>query len=153
MARLVERYGTPVGGLRQLGLGYTFPHPGLVASADLSGLGLSESTATAIRAFARGLADGTIRLDGSTSGDRLVTSVGALDGVGGRTAHYLAFRLGEPDACPLSGRDLRRHLPKRSDPAHLAEVIDRWRPWRALAVAHLWATEGSPTLGEREGAA
>ena len=153
MARLVERYGTPVGGLRQLGLGYTFPHPGLVASADLSGLGLSESTATAIRAFARGLADGTIRLDGSTSVDRLVTSVGALDGVGGRTAHYLAFRLGEPDACPLSGRDLRRHLPERSDPAHLAEVIDRWRPWRALAVAHLWATEGSPTLGEQEGAA
>ena len=154
MARLVERHGTPVGGLRQLGLGYVFPHPGLIASADLSGLGLSESTATAIHAFAGGLADGTILLDRSTSLDRLVTSVGALDGVSAWTAHYLALRLGEPDACPLSGRDLRRFPPERSDPVQAADVIDRWRPWRALAVTHLWATDGSSALAsEQEGAA
>jgi AraC family transcriptional regulator of adaptative response / DNA-3-methyladenine glycosylase II len=153
MARLVETYGTPVGGLRPLGLGYTFPQPGLVAVADLSGLGLSETTAIAIRGFARGLANGVIRLDRSTSVDRLVTSVGALEGVGAWTAHYLALRLGEPDACPLSDRDLRRHLPERSDPAHLARVIDGWRPWRALAVTHLWAKDGAPAPAEQEGAA
>ena len=78
--------------MSELGLGHTFPHPGLVASADLSGLGLSESTTTAIRAFARGLAEGTIRLDRSTSVDRLVASVGALDGVGGRTAPFASSR-------------------------------------------------------------
>lgn len=153
MARLVERYGTPVAGLRQLGLGCTFPLPGLVAGADLSGLGLSKSTATAIRAFARGVADGTILLDRSTSVDRLITSVGALEGAGAWTAQYLALRLGEPDACPLSDGDLRRHLPERTDPEHLAGVIDRWRPWRALAVAHLWAKDGSSASAEQEGAA
>ncbi|MGH8823430.1 MAG: AlkA N-terminal domain-containing protein [Jiangellaceae bacterium] len=154
MAELVERHGTPVGGLRQLGLSHTFPRPGLLAGADLSGLGLPEYTATAISAFARGVGDGTIRLDRSGGLDRLVTSVSALDGVGSWTAHYLALRLGEPDACPLSGRDLRRYLPGRSGPVHRADVIDRWRPWRALAMTHLWATDGSSALADgQEGAA
>jgi AraC family transcriptional regulator of adaptative response / DNA-3-methyladenine glycosylase II len=154
LGRLVEHHGTPVGGLRQLGLTHTFPDPGILARADLAEIGLSARASATIRAFAGGVVDGTIRLDRSVSLDRLVGSISALDGVGSWTAHYLALRLGELDACPLSDRDLHRYVPERGRLAPPTVVIDAWRPWRALAVTHLWATCRSPTLAaEREGAA
>ena len=53
-ARLVERHGTPVPGLGQVGLRYTFPTPDSLAAADLDGLGIVGTRIAAIRAFARG---------------------------------------------------------------------------------------------------
>ena len=61
----------------------------------------------------------------------------AIPGVGAWTAHHVALRLGEPDAFPLSGRQLAGiRVSGRPGPA---QPGDQWRPWRALAVAHLWA--------------
>ncbi|MGH8775767.1 MAG: bifunctional transcriptional activator/DNA repair enzyme AdaA [Jiangellaceae bacterium] len=153
IGRLVERHGTPVGGLRQLGLSQTFPRPQVLADADLSSLGLTGSKAAAVRAFAGAVAGGAIRLDGSISLDRLIASISALDGLGSWTAHYLALRLGEPDACPLSDLDFQRGLPGH-DRVTRAAVVDRWRPWRALAVTHLWTAARSPDVDlEQKGAA
>ncbi|HEY3259418.1 MAG TPA: AlkA N-terminal domain-containing protein [Pseudonocardiaceae bacterium] len=151
--RMVERLGAPVPGLRRIGLTHTFPHPATLAAADLSGLGLSSTRQTAIRAFAQAVAEGAVPLDRSVSLDRLVGAIGELDGLGPRTAHYLAFRLGEPDAWPMSGRDLQRILAGNAHNAHHARkdrrthradaaLADRWRPWRALAAAHLWMVNG-----------
>ncbi len=94
--RLVERLGSEVTGLAQLGLTHTFPSPGTVAAADLSGLGLRRAQETAIHSFARAVAAEAVRLDRSVGLDELVASITALDGVGPWTAHYLALRLGEP---------------------------------------------------------
>jgi 3-methyladenine DNA glycosylase/8-oxoguanine DNA glycosylase len=52
----------------------------------------------------------------------------AVAGISHRVAQEIAFRLGEPDACP-------------ADELALTSDSDRWRPWRAVALTHLWRTE------------
>jgi AraC family transcriptional regulator of adaptative response / DNA-3-methyladenine glycosylase II len=129
--RLVDRLGTPVQGLRKLGLTHTFPAPTTVADADLDGLGLPRARQETIRSFARAVSEGAVRLDGSVGLDELIRSLTAIDGLGPWTAHTLALRLGERDAFPATDLGLRRALDEPS-------VADRWRPWRALAATHLW---------------
>jgi AraC family transcriptional regulator of adaptative response / DNA-3-methyladenine glycosylase II len=145
VGRLVERLGTAVPGLRQLGLTHTFPSPGMLAEADLTGLGLTRARADAVRSFAAAVADDGIRLDRSVSLDSLVASITAIDGLGPWTAHYLALRLGERDACPTGDRGLQRALARhvRRPAFGFAELAERWRPWRALAATHLWLADGS----------
>ena len=121
--RLVERFGTRVPGLEPLGLTHAFPSPETLAEADLDGLGLTRTRAAAIRGLARAVVADRIRLDGSVSLDALVSSLTAVKGLGSWTAHYLALRLGEPDAFPTTS---------------LVPEAERWRPWRALAATHLW---------------
>ncbi len=79
-----------------------------------------------------------MRLDRSVGLDELVASLTAIPGLGPWTAHYVALRLGEPDAFPATDLGVRRALAARGcDPADA--VAEGWRPWRALATAHLWA--------------
>jgi AraC family transcriptional regulator of adaptative response / DNA-3-methyladenine glycosylase II len=137
LRRLVEVYGDPIPGLAALGLTHAFPAPGVLSGADLIRIGLSRSKAEAIGAFATASADGIIRLDRGVGLGQLVASLAAIPGVGAWTAHHVALRLGEPDAFPLSGRQLAG-IRVSGWPGH-AQPGDQWRPWRALAVAHLWA--------------
>ena len=143
--RLVQRHGTPVPGLRQLGLSHAFPTAGVLADADLSGLGLTGARQEAIRSFSQAVSDDAIRLDGSVGLDELAASITAIDGLGSWTAHYLALRIGERDAFPVGDLGLRRALarPAPRSRAALEELADRWRPWRALAATHLWIAEAS----------
>src|SRR5918996_5125524 len=106
--RLVERHGTPVPGLSQIGLTHAFPSAMTLAGADLDGLGLPRARQDAIRGFARAVAADEIRLDGSIGLEQLVASVTAIDGLGRWTGHYLALRMGEPDAFPATDLGLRR---------------------------------------------
>lgn len=146
--RLVRRHGTPVPGIGQLGLSHAFPAPEVLATADLDGLGLPGARVEAVRGFARAVAHDLVRLDRSTGLDALVASVTALPGLGPWTAHYIALRLGEPDAFPASDLGLRRavlagdggHPDALPSPTALAARAERWRPWRALAAVHLWST-------------
>jgi AraC family transcriptional regulator of adaptative response / DNA-3-methyladenine glycosylase II len=144
-ARLVARFGTPVPGLRPLGLTHTFPSPAALARADLRGLGFPAARGEAIRNFARAVRDDRIRLDCSADLERLVASVTAVPGLGPWTAHYLALRLGERDAFPAADLGLRRALGGGAplSPVALTRVAERWRPWRAHAAVHLW-TGGAP---------
>jgi AraC family transcriptional regulator, regulatory protein of adaptative response / DNA-3-methyladenine glycosylase II len=146
--RLVERHGTPAPGLRQLGLSHTFPAASVLADADLSSLGLTRAREEAIRAFSRAVAEDRIRLDGSVGLDELAASITKIDGLGSWTAHYLALRIGERDAFPVTDLGLRRALarPALRSRAALEELADRWRPWRALAATHLWIAEASGRL-------
>ncbi len=137
--RLVQRYGTPVPGLTQLGLTHLFPSADTLADRDLNGLGFPSSRAEAIRRFAAAVADGTIRLDRSVPLDTLVESICAIPGLGPWTAHYIALRLGEPDAFPATDLGLKRAIARLGDPAS----ADAWRPWRAHAAVHLWAHESA----------
>jgi NAD(P)-dependent dehydrogenase (short-subunit alcohol dehydrogenase family) len=141
--RLAKRFGSPVPGLEQLGLARTFPPATALASADLTGLGLTRERACAVGLFANAVAEDAVRLDRSASLDDLIASITALDGLDSWTAHYVALRLGEPDACPITDLALRRALPRhaRQAAAPLGDVAERWRPWRALATTHLWLAE------------
>jgi AraC family transcriptional regulator, regulatory protein of adaptative response / DNA-3-methyladenine glycosylase II len=138
--RIVEQYGVPVPGLRDLGLTHLFPSPSTLADVDLSGLGLSTARAAAVSAFARAVAEASLPFDRSLRLERLVSSIEAIPGLGPWTAHYLALRMGEPDAFPASDVRVRRSL-SRDTPMTAREVermAERWRPWRAQAAVHLW---------------
>ena len=149
---LVARCGDPVPGLRPFGLTHTFPAPQVIATADLSGVGLTRSAAEAIRTFARAVTDRTLRLDQSDRLERLIDSLTAIPGIGPWTAHYIALRVGEVDAYPARDLGLRRALARLAGgrSMDLAGLDARWRPWRALAAAHLWM---APSEGGRPGLA
>jgi AraC family transcriptional regulator, regulatory protein of adaptative response / DNA-3-methyladenine glycosylase II len=149
--RLVQRLGTRVPGLEPLGLTHTFPSAKTLARADLGKLGLTPARARAVGLFAGAVARDSVRLDRSIGLDRLVDSITALEGLGPWTAHYLALRLGEPDACPTTDLGLRRSLPRHAPHAAAAldDLAERWRPWRALAATHLWVADQTPVEPQR----
>jgi AraC family transcriptional regulator of adaptative response / DNA-3-methyladenine glycosylase II len=69
----------------------------------------------------------------------------ALPGVGEWTASYVAMRaLRWPDAFPDGDLALRRAMGGLT-PARLRQAAERWRPWRAYAAQHLWASLGDPS--------
>ena len=149
--RVVARHGTPVPGLAPLGLTHIFPSAATLAAGDLDGLGLPGARVRAVQAFAAAVADGRVRLDRSVGLDALVESLVSLPGLGPWTAHYIALRLGEPDAFPASDLGLRRAAVAGNGAAPddvpsaeaLAARAAAWRPWRALAAVHLWTSDGA----------
>jgi AraC family transcriptional regulator of adaptative response / DNA-3-methyladenine glycosylase II len=150
--RLVERFGTPVPGLRKLGLTHVFPSATTLAVADLADLGLPRARQDTIRSFARAVSEEAIRLDGSVGLDELIASLTAIDGLGSWTANTLALRLGERDAFPATDLGLRRALDSRN-PESFARLAERWRPWRALAAMHLWTADSGERAAARGRAA
>lgn len=127
-ARIVERLGTPIRGLTQLGLSHTFPSPATLLDAPLDNLGLAAGQPEALRAFSRAVAAGQLRLDGGLPLGRLLADLTATCGIHGPTAQYVALRLGEPDAYPAP-----ESRPSRLD----GPDASRWSPWRAVAATHL----------------
>ncbi|MBI5485960.1 MAG: DNA-3-methyladenine glycosylase 2 family protein [Deltaproteobacteria bacterium] len=141
-ARLVRRAGAPLPAPAD-GLTHLFPSPAILASADLSGLGLTGARARAILAFARAVVDR--RLDLRASPADVVAALVALPGIGDWTAQYVALRaLGEPDAFPAGDLALRRAVGGNHPPSTraLAARAEAWRPWRGYAVFHLWNKGG-----------
>ena len=63
-----------------------------------------------------------------------------LPGVGPWTAAYVALRLGDDDAFLPTDLGVRHGLVALgADPSRAAALAEAWRPYRGLAVAHLWA--------------
>jgi AraC family transcriptional regulator of adaptative response / DNA-3-methyladenine glycosylase II len=144
-ARISGRFGVQIRGLRPLGLTHVFPEPSTLARADLSELGLTAARAAAVSAFARAVAGSNLVLDRSAALDVMAAAITAIRGLGPWTAHYLALRMGEPDAFPASDLGLRRALSPGPLMAagEIERVAERWRPWRALAATHLWLAPSS----------
>jgi AraC family transcriptional regulator, regulatory protein of adaptative response / DNA-3-methyladenine glycosylase II len=152
--RIVERHGTEVPGLQAFGLSRAFPTPSALADADLDGLGLTTTRVEAVRALARAVADGSLRLDRGEPFERFVDAVCSIRGLGPWSAHYLALRVGYPDAFPASDLGLRRSLEAieaRPVSARDVETMSAaWHPWRSQAATQLWfalaANEAAPRL-------
>ncbi len=136
--RLAQRHGSRASELEPLGVTHIFPPPVVLASADLSGLGLTGARATAIRAFAAAVSDGEVSLDRSVPLDRLVESITAIPGLGPWSAHYIALRLGAHDAFPAEDVGLRRAVRALGADQTPAQLAEQWSPWRATAAVHLW---------------
>jgi AraC family transcriptional regulator of adaptative response / DNA-3-methyladenine glycosylase II len=141
MARIVAQYGTPVAGLQALGLTHLFPSPHAMAVADLSSVGLPSAGASAVSAFSLAVASDNVRLDRGAGLDQLTSSIVAIPGLDQLLAHYLAFRIGEPDALPeieIAIRQKSSHPQTAGMGGHAADgAPERWRPWRAHAAAYL----------------
>ena len=142
-ARLVAAHGEPLTA-PDGDLTHVFPRAPVLASADLSGLGLPGSRAATLAAVAAAvLADP--QLFSATRGlDEAVQRLRAIRGFGEWTAQYIALRqLREPDAFPAADIALMRALAndegRRPSADEVLARAERWRPWRAYAAQHLWA--------------
>jgi AraC family transcriptional regulator, regulatory protein of adaptative response / DNA-3-methyladenine glycosylase II len=76
-----------------------------------------------------------------------------LVGIGEWTAQYIAMReLREPDAFPAADIGLMRAMGQgrgvRPSPAELLAHAEQWRPWRAYAALHLWASDPQVAAAE-----
>ena len=151
-ARLAQAFGSQMAdpAARALGLTHLFPTPAELAGRDIAGLGLMPGArATALASLAAAVAADGALLGRRVDLDEAVTALRALPGVGEWTAQYIALRaLQESDAFPAADVGLLRAMTNaggpRPSPAELLVRAERWRPWRAYAAAHLWASLAQP---------
>jgi AraC family transcriptional regulator of adaptative response / DNA-3-methyladenine glycosylase II len=147
--RLVARCGEPLPETLAAEDGeptHLFPGPHAVAGAALDGLGVPSARRETLRALARAVAGGGILLDPGSEREEVERRLLELRGIGPWTASYVAMRaLHDPDAFLASDLGVRKavvRLGHGGDRRSVAAVAERWRPWRAYATQHLWASLG-----------
>ena len=144
MFRIAQRHGIAYENAPDDNNGLTriFPDPKSLASADLSGLGITGQRIVAIQAVAQAVADRELVFDGSQSLEEFGKRICSIKGIGQWTAQYIALRaLGDPDAFPQGDLILQRaaaYGDKQLTAKQLLEKAEAWRPWRAYAVMYLW---------------
>lgn len=127
------------------GVTHVFPSPAELIDADMTRLGMPRSRGAALHALARAAHDDSSLFGQRSTLQESVDRLRTLPGIGEWTAQYIAMReLREPDAFPATDvgliRAMQTLLGRPVSPAELLERAARWRPWRAYAAAHLWAT-------------
>jgi AraC family transcriptional regulator of adaptative response / DNA-3-methyladenine glycosylase II len=143
-ACLVSGYGDPLdqpdGRVSRL-----FPSVERLAEADLNELSMPRARKQALRKLAESLATHPFDARTLQARDGLDSRLLALPGIGPWTAGYIAMRaLRDPDAFLANDAGVRRAmnlLDSRGTPQQLERVADRWKPYRAYAVQHLWALD------------
>ena len=141
-----EPLATPWAELR-----HAFPSAAALADVDperIAALGITRQRARTIVSLARALADGSLRLEPDVDVPATIARLREIPGVGDWTAQYLAMRaLAWPDAFPSADVGVMRALGAASA-REAAAAAERWRPWRAYAVVHLWRTLAPPSTEE-----
>lgn len=145
--RLVSRLGEPLAGpLAGIsgGLTHLFPEPAAIAGADPATFAMPEARRTALAGLAGAIASGDVVLDPGTDREATEKRLLSLRGIGPWTASYVAMRaLGDPDAFLPADLGVRRaveRLGRDGRAAGVSVLAEKWRPWRAYAVQHLWAS-------------
>jgi AraC family transcriptional regulator of adaptative response / DNA-3-methyladenine glycosylase II len=150
--RLVREFGEPL--KQPLGaLTHTFPTAQALTRVSPGRLGMPKKRAQTLRTLAFALANRDLVLDQGADREHARKQLGALPGIGSWTAEYVAMRaLRDPDAFPANDLGVRRALERLGQAARQSSVerlSQRWRPYRAYAVQHLWASLGQPTTPGR----
>ncbi|MCU1588387.1 MAG: transcriptional regulator, AraC family [Frankiales bacterium] len=137
--RLVAALGEPID---DSSLTHLFPTAEAIAGVDPAALAMPESRKRTLTALATALADGDVDLAPGADRDRARAQLSQVKGVGPWTVETIAMRaLGDPDAflpTDLGVISLAKTLGLETTRA-LEARAERWRPWRAYAVQHLWA--------------
>lgn len=139
----VLRAGAPLA--RPLGtIARLFPSPDeTLAQLEEDPPGMPASRVRALRSVAEAVANGTLDLGPGAGTEGLCRQVEAIFGLGAWSAQYLAMRVcADPDAFPSSDVAARRGaiaLGLDARPAALCERAERWRPFRAHGLIHLWS--------------
>jgi 3-methyladenine DNA glycosylase/8-oxoguanine DNA glycosylase len=106
---------------------------------------MPRSRAAALSAVAAAAVADPDLLSASRGLDDAIQRLRSIRGIGEWTAHYIALRqLREPDAFPAADVGLVRALGRlegrRRTARDLVRRAEPWRPWRAYAAQHLWAS-------------
>ncbi len=148
--RFLERFGRraaggegPAGGAGAApASGIRFPEPARVADADVESiarLGMPVRRAQCLSALAKALAEKRLSLTPGAAPDTVRAQLSELPGIGPWTREYLLMRaLRDRDAFPAADLVVMRTLEVRTA-AQSRRLAERWRPWRAHAVLHLWS--------------
>jgi AraC family transcriptional regulator of adaptative response / DNA-3-methyladenine glycosylase II len=143
LGRLAARFGTPLGQSRG-GITHLFPTAVRLADLPPEAFGMPRARAETIRVVAELVAGGRVDLSGDGSSAEPLDVLSGVPGIGPWTLAYVAMRaLRDPDAFPAGDLGVRRGfeaLGLASTPKTILERAERWRPWRAYAVMHLWHT-------------
>ncbi len=136
-------------------LTHVFPTPQQLASVDLAAIGMPTARRAALSSLATAVVADPRIFGTRRSLEDAVAQLRSLPGIGEWTAQYIAMReMREPDAFPVADIGLLRAMSDangvRPSPAALLAHAERWRPWRAYAALHLWASEphASPTTAK-----
>ncbi len=155
-ARIVQRAGERLprasGGLTHL-----FPNPEAILGLSSEPLAMPTSRARAVQALSAAIASGDLILDPGADRHGVRKRLLALPGIGPWTTEYIAMRaLRDPDAFLPGDLGLRHALASLGAPATAQDAVrqaERWRPYRAYALVHLWAhlgrTRAAPRSAER----
>lgn len=149
--RLVQLCGEPlpdpIAGSN--GLTHLFPSPSAVAGSDLESLGMPAGRREALRRLAHALAGGEVFADPGAGREETERRLLSIKGIGPWTVAYVAMRaLGDPDAFLPTDLGVRRAVERLGgdgDPASVATLAERWRPWRAYATQYLWSSLATKT--------
>jgi len=142
-------------------LTHTFPSAQAIARAareNPAAFAMPASRRRALAALADAVATGELTIDPVADPQELQADLRRLPGIGPWTAAYVSMRAaGDPDAFPSGDLGVMRAmaaLGETADARNVLRLAERWRPWRAYAVAHLWRFEAAelarPPAAERD---
>jgi AraC family transcriptional regulator of adaptative response / DNA-3-methyladenine glycosylase II len=145
-SRIVSTLGDPLThGTNSPGLTHAFPRPERFDTDQIAKLGMPRARAAALAGVAAAVAADPRLFDPRRDLAEAVTRLCQLPGIGEWTAQYIAMRaLGETDAFLAGDVALQRKFAsggQRPNAAELLSHAERWRPWRAYAVLHLWTAD------------
>jgi AraC family transcriptional regulator of adaptative response / DNA-3-methyladenine glycosylase II len=143
VGRMVQTYGQSVE-VRVPGLSRLFPRPEILAEAKLADLGIPSQRAETITSLARAVLARKITFNSYKGSEGVLAALRVLPNMDVATASYIAMRsLGEPNALPDADLALCRALGigrGAVSSAELSRIFEEFKPWRAYAAIHLWAT-------------
>jgi len=144
---LIKTFGRPMH-LPLAGLTHLFPQPKMLVEADLEGVGIPAQQAHTISALAKAVLTGDLAFDSAKGGRCTLSHLRAFPGVGEETAAYIGMRaLGDPDAFSSGSLPLRRAMASHrgiASPKEVTRIFEAYRPWRAYAAMHYWASMREP---------
>jgi AraC family transcriptional regulator, regulatory protein of adaptative response / DNA-3-methyladenine glycosylase II len=154
--QLVALHGKPIptAARNHPGLTHVFPTAKRLAKFDSLGLAMPKARQASLKALAEAAATDPNLFRPFGTIEEAIARLCAIRGVGEWTAQYIALRaLREMDAFPASDIGLLRCATKmdgaRSTAKSLLNRAESWRPWRAYAAQHLWASESTPNSPNR----
>jgi AraC family transcriptional regulator of adaptative response / DNA-3-methyladenine glycosylase II len=166
-ARIVKALGEPLA--QPFGsLTHVFPTAEALREAGDPHLPVPAARRKTMRELARRVANGELELDAGADRHETRRLLLEIPGIGPWTTEYIAMRaLADTDAFPATDLGVLRGLEARGGPgartgaagvtapaapltvapmpvraASVVALAERWRPWRAYAVMHLWAAAG-----------
>ena len=145
--RLVSEYGEPLKrAARRRDTSVSLDRA--LAEADPERLAMPQARRRALLGLAGVLASGDLALDAGSDRGEARARLLALPGIGEWTTEYIAMRaLRDPDAFLPSDLGVRHALEQLGHdgrPAAATKLAERWRPYRAYALQHLWASLSPP---------
>lgn len=143
-SKLVARYGQPLA-TPHAGITHVFPTAQVLAVADLATLGMPKARGRTLSGVAQALLDDPELFEAKASLKDGVARLVALPGIGDWTAQYIAMRqMREVDAFASGDIGLINALAAlEGGPVSARQLLARaeaWRPLRAYAAQHLWAS-------------